>query len=98
MALRPPQALALRALRDLLRELPAPLKECSTEQLRSYLAQNGRWQHAAHPVFTLSLATGVGKTRLAGAVMAFLYLAKESETFLIIAPRRAVLRRFADAL
>jgi superfamily II DNA or RNA helicase len=98
MRLRAPQALALRALHDALRTLPAPLKDCTPEQLRLFLAQAGRWKHLAHPLFTFALATGVGKTRLAGAIMAYLFLARESETFLILAPRRAVLRRFSDAL
>jgi superfamily II DNA or RNA helicase len=45
----------------------------------------------------MALATGLGKTRLAGAAMAFLWLTNEARTFLLVAPRRAVLRRLADA-
>lgn len=98
MNLRAPQAEALRAVAHLLLKLPRPLSECSSEELRSFLSDGGKWKHASHPSFNLSLATGVGKTRLAGAIMALLYLSRESSTFLILAPRRAVLRRFADAL
>ena len=98
MHLRPPQADALRKVTMLLQRLPRPLSDCTAEERRSYLTDGDRWQHVAHPNFSLSLATGIGKTRLAGAIMALLYLSKESRTFLILAPRRAVLRRFSDAL
>ena len=98
MNLRAPQVEALRKVAKALQRLPRPLHECGEDELRAFLTQAGRWEHTAHPAFTLSLATGVGKTRLAGAIMALFYLAKESSTFLILAPRRAVLRRFEDAL
>lgn len=98
MNLRAPQAEALRAIARSLQKLPRPLPECSPEERRSFLSDSGKWNHASHPTFTLAMATGVGKTRLAGAVMALLFLSKESSTFLILAPRRAVLRRFSDAL
>jgi superfamily II DNA or RNA helicase len=98
MNLRPPQVEALRALRDALVRLPTRLQDCSTDQRREFLALREDWHHAFHPTFTLALATGVGKTRLAGAVIALLWLAAEARTFLILAPRRAVLRRFESAL
>src|SRR6516165_89834 len=98
MNLRPPQAEALRALRDALLRLPTQLRRCSPEQRREFLAVKEGWTHAFHPTFTFALATGVGKTRLAGAVIAFLWLTGEAQVFLILAPRRAVLRRFENAL
>jgi superfamily II DNA or RNA helicase len=97
MSLRPPQAEALRAMRDALLRLPTRLKDCSPEQRREFLTLREEWTHAFHPTFTFALATGVGKTRLAGAVIAFLWLTGEAQTFLILAPRRAVLRRFENA-
>jgi superfamily II DNA or RNA helicase len=98
MNLRPPQAEALRALRDALLRLPVRLQDCSPEQRREFLAIQEGWRHAFHPTFTFALATGVGKTRLAGAIIALLWLTGEARTFLILAPRRAVLRRFESAL
>ena len=98
MNLRPPQAESLRRVASLIQRLPRPLADCSVEERRSFLTAGETWQHAAHPTFTLALATGVGKTRLAGAIMALLYLARESRTVLVLAPRRAVLRRVSDAL
>lgn len=97
MSLRPPQAEALRALRDALLRLPSRLKDCSPEQRREFLAVREGWRHPFHPTFTFALATGVGKTRLAGAVIALLWLTGEARTFLVLAPRRAVLRRFENA-
>ncbi len=98
MAMRAPQVAALREFRDALLRLPAPLRACSPEQRREFLALRDGWRHPFHPTFTVALATGVGKTRLAGALIALLWLTNEARTFLILAPRRAVLRRFESAL
>jgi len=38
------------------------------------------------PSIAFSIATGVGKTRLMGAIVSYLYLEKESETFLFWLP------------
>lgn len=98
MGLRAPQVEALRELRDALIRLPSPLGRCTPEQRREFLAIRDGWRHPYHPAFTIALATGVGKTRLAGAMIALMWLANEARTFLILAPRRAVLRRFESAL
>src|SRR5438876_11398560 len=98
MRLRPPQAGALRELRDALLRLPKPLSRCTAEERREYLALKEGWRHPFHPSFTIALATGVGKTRLTGAIIALLWLAGEAKVFLVLAPRRAVLRRFESAL
>ena len=83
MALRPPQAEALTRFCDLLKRLPRPLSECTDEELRQYCSIDS-FEHPSHPSFTLALATGVGKTRLAGALMALLWLTGEAETFLFL--------------
>ena len=98
MELRGPQIEALRRVRDVLLLLPVPLGEVSADVARSFLSREGEWVQPYHPTFTLSLATGVGKSRLAGAIIAMLWLAGESKTFLLLAPRRAVMRRLAAAL
>ena len=98
MGLRAPQAAALREIRDALIRLPAPLSQCTPEQRREFLALREGWRHPFHPAFTIAMATGLGKTRLAGAIIALLWLTNEARTFLILAPRRAVLRRFESAL
>ena len=49
------------------------------------------------PAFTFALATGVGKTRLMGAFVAYLYLVYGIQHFLIVAPNLTVYRKlFAD--
>jgi superfamily II DNA or RNA helicase len=98
MNLRPPQAEALRELRDALLRLPVRLRDASPDQRREFLALRESWRHPFHPTFTFALATGVGKTRLVGAIIALLWLTGEARTFLVLAPRRAVLRRFESAL
>src|SRR5262245_29003962 len=98
MELRPPQIEALKALKEELLKLPKPLRECPPHVLRQFMTRKDGGLHPAHPTYTLSLATGVGKTRLAGAIMAMLWLTNEARTFLILAPRRAVLQRFENAL
>lgn len=98
MNLRAPQAEALRAFQEALSRLPKKLCECTPEQRREFLSFKSEWKHSYHPIFSISLATGVGKTRLAGAIIAFLWLSGEAQTFVILAPRRAVLRRFESAL
>ena len=91
--LRPPQAEALAALRDVLLRLPRPLCECDPETVRDYLSVS-----TGHARYTFELATGLGKTRLAGAMIAMLWLARQADTFLMLAPRQAVLRRLENAL
>jgi superfamily II DNA or RNA helicase len=98
MNLRPPQVEALRAVRDALLRLPRRLQDCTESEAREFLTVDDKWHQPAHPRFTVAMATGLGKTRLAGAIMAMLWLAGEARTFLILAPRRAVLRRIADGL
>lgn len=97
MRLRPPQAEALASVRDVLLRLPDRLSTCTPEEVRQFLTGSG-WTHTSHPAFTLSLATGLGKSRLAGAIIALLWLSGEARTFVLLAPRRAVLRRLNDAL
>jgi len=50
------------------------------------------------PHGTFALATGVGKTRLMAAIMAYFANAQESSNFLILAPRRAILRQIRAGL
>lgn len=49
------------------------------------------------PAFTFALATGVGKTRLMGAFVAYLYLVYGIQHFLIVAPNLTIYRKlFTD--
>jgi type III restriction enzyme len=48
------------------------------------------------PAFTFALATGVGKTRLMGAFVAYLYLVYGIQHFLIVAPNLTIYRKLLD--
>ena len=50
----------------------------------------------AFPAFTFALATGVGKTRLMGAFVAYLYLVYNIQHFLIVAPNLTIYRKLYD--
>jgi type III restriction enzyme len=48
------------------------------------------------PAFTFALATGVGKTRLMGAFVAYLYLVYGIQHFLIVAPNLTIYRKLLE--
>jgi len=49
-----------------------------------------------YPAYTFALATGVGKTRLMGAFVAYLYLVYNIQHFLIVAPNLTIYRKLYD--
>ena len=50
----------------------------------------------AFPTYTFALATGVGKTRLMGAFVAYMYLVYNVQHFLIVAPNLTIYRKLFD--
>src|SRR3989338_9317486 len=48
------------------------------------------------PAYTFALATGVGKTRLMGAFVAYLYLVFGVQHFMIVAPGNTIYRKLVD--
>ena len=48
------------------------------------------------PSYTFALATGVGKTRLMGAFVAYLYLVYGVQNFMIVAPGNTIYRKLLD--
>lgn len=48
------------------------------------------------PAYTFALATGVGKTRLMGAFVAYLFLVYNIQHFLIVAPNLTIYRKLFD--
>lgn len=48
------------------------------------------------PAYTFALATGVGKTRLMGAFVAYLYLVYEVQHFMLVAPGNTIYRKLVD--
>lgn len=96
MRLRTPQQEAMERFHEILNSSELPLSQMSKEEVRElFKASNPNWvfDHDA-PEFTFHLATGVGKTRLIGAIMAYLFLANESHNFVIVSPRSEIIRKF----
>jgi type III restriction enzyme len=48
------------------------------------------------PAYTFALATGVGKTRLMGAFVTYLYLVYNVQHFMIVAPGNTIYRKLVD--
>lgn len=48
------------------------------------------------PAYTFALATGVGKTRLMGAFVAYLYLVYGIQHFMVVAPGNTIYRKLVD--
>ena len=96
MGLRTPQSDALRTVHDLLSQLPSPIRELEAGIIVDKCRQlQPEWSFPAdYSSLTFALATGVGKTRLIGAIAAYLFRSGESKNFVILAPRDAILRKF----
>lgn len=98
MNLRLPQKEALECFHKVMSKSELPLSDMTKEEVVSLFKEsNPDWifDHNA-PEFTFHLATGVGKTRLIGAVMAYMFLAKESRNFVIVSPRSEIIRKFIN--
>lgn len=98
MHLRRPQEEALKSFHDVMNSTAIPLNEMTSEDVanlfRSYYPD---WHYLSGAVeFTFHLATGVGKTRLIGALMAYLFLSGETKNFVIISPRAEIIRKFHE--
>ncbi len=99
LSLRPPQSRSLEILSDLVNgehELlqPAPLEE----KLQTV---NGKFPicidfERDFPSICFALATGVGKTRLMGAFVTYLYLTKSIKHFFILAPNITIYQKLME--
>ena len=92
MRLRAPQEEAIDVFQSIISALPVPLHEASMPTLRTvceelFPAWRFRENEEACPEITVNIATGVGKTKLIGAIIAYLFNANESQNFLILTPR-----------
>lgn len=90
LSLRPPQAESLRILTDIMRWH----EECGTDDT---LLQRIQQEYASvtsfdrdFPSLCFALATGVGKTRLMGAFIAWLHLERGLNDFLVLAPNLTI--------
>ena len=98
MHLREPQQKALEAFHNCFCKTEDSLADLTYDSLKElFIKDFPDWHYDNDCLeFTFHLATGVGKTRLIGAVMAYLFLAKESRNFLIVSPRTEILRKFVN--
>lgn len=91
--LRSPQAESLRILADLSAKLPFKMNSDAAavfESLRGDLPSNFTSFEREFPSFAFALATGVGKTRLMGAFIAYLHLKKGIKNFFVLAPNLTI--------
>ncbi|WP_374393434.1 DEAD/DEAH box helicase family protein [Tabrizicola sp.] len=97
LSLRKPQAEALRRLDDIT-DLIAPSKTTDVEAAKAAVRQAyGNLPDAAFedferdfPSVCFALATGVGKTRLMGAFISYLYMIGKSRNFFVLAPNLTI--------
>ncbi len=103
MRLRAPQSDALKKFHEVISTIPTTL--CEATYMEVTLAFKNIFPHWAYrptpnacPEFTVNLATGVGKTKFIGSIIAYLFNANESKNFLIITPRAEIIRKFVREL
>jgi len=95
LSLRKPQATSLEILADLVGRLPFA-KDASTAEvldaIRSGYPQVQDFERD-FPSLCFALATGVGKTRLMGAFVAYLALSERSKHFFVLAPNTTIYQK-----
>lgn len=98
--LRPPQRESLEIVHRIVRSLPVPLAQTPhADVARRARELRPAWRFPDDRLeLTFALATGVGKTRLMGAIAAYLFGTGEAANFLFLASRDQILRKFEDEL
>src|SRR5205085_2178322 len=83
---------SLREFHAIFSDLPGKLSETKGEDIADlFQAHHPEWaSNGIFPEMTFALATSVGKTRLMGALMSYLFTSGESRNFLILAPRTTI--------
>ncbi len=98
LSLRAPQAASLRILADVL-DVIEPSKTADVvaalEKVRAAYPEVTDFERD-FPSLCFALATGVGKTRLAGAFIAYLYLTGVSRHFFILAPNLTIYEKLLE--
>ncbi len=92
LSLRKPQRESLQVLVDLLDQLPLGKEPDLQHWLQVIQAHYPSMQafERAFPSLCFALATGVGKTRLMGAMIAWLFITGRSRHFLVLAPNLTI--------
>ena len=92
LSLRPPQRQSLEIL-DRICEIADPTKDSDLASMLEVIKAeypSVRDFEREFPSLCFALATGVGKTRLMGAFIAYLYLTKRSRHFFVLAPNLTI--------
>lgn len=92
LSLRPPQAASLEILEDILGRIDI---NKLTDNKAALEAIKAAYPHVEDferdfPSLCFALATGVGKTRLMGAFVSYLYLMGKSRHFFVLAPNKTI--------
>lgn len=104
LSLRPPQAESLEILSEIADVLELK-KDTNLQEAKAKIKELGKKFEEVQrfsdferdfPNICFALATGVGKTRLMGAFVTYLYLEKGIKNFLILAPRTTVYKKLID--
>ena len=100
MSLRRPQRRSLEILDDI---LGAVSLQKGTDLEAALSAVHGRYPtctdfERAFPSLTFALATGVGKTRLMGAFIAYLYTQRSVRNFFVVAPNTTIYEKLKSDL
>ena len=92
LSLRKPQEKSLTLLAEIVDDLQFSKEPDLTEMLEVVKQVQPHFQNFERdfPSFCFALATGVGKTRLMGAFVAYLYLTGRSRHFLVLAPNLTI--------
>lgn len=99
LSLRPPQSESLEILASILDDLDINnVTSSDLKDLEQKLSKYGKFKEFEREFISIcfSLATGVGKTRLMGAFITYLYLEKEIKNFFILAPNLTVYNKLID--
>lgn len=107
LSLRPPQAESLDILADLTDKLSlTKAPRLDKEGIQGWLNESLNKVNSSYPTCTdfernfpsicFALATGVGKTRLMGAFVAYLYLAKGIKNFFVLAPNLTIYNKLIE--
>ena len=98
LSLRGPQELALGILADVLTHMdfsaPCDLSALLAEIRKTYPSVEAFERD--FPSLCFALATGVGKTRLMGAFISYLYLTGRSKNFFVLAPNTTIYNKLVD--
>ena len=92
--LRKPQRKAFELVHALMKDLDRDLPLVPQKELQLKASEAGVRATAGAPELVFQLATGVGKTRLMGAIMAYLYRAGQTRNCVVLAPRKTILAKF----